>query len=240
MKNNFKLVLLLPIILLMTACSRNFLSTDQQNYYADEMVTVIKGKTHPQAKVSYQLDSQAQFHQAVNHDGSFAINIARAPQKQRVTIKSNYHQQRLSQVVQITKSKAIMPYQAFAQKYNYLLMAQQQKPTLDLNLNNKMKNIVQMPQQTIRINVQQHQLMAMTLIYPLKVIKTKSGMSTTAKSIVTMSELVGANGRSVLKQLSKQMRAAKKNQTSLKTITSNGKQFKLGVSSSKFYLYITR
>lgn len=239
MKNNLKWIFIVPIIFLMTACSKNTLSTSQTTYHADGMVAVVKGKTDPKAKLSYQINKQAQTKKVTNNDGSFAINVARSPQKQNIKIKSDYQQKQLYKTVQIAAAKPIMDYPEFAQKYNYLLLAQQQKPVLNSKLNNTITNIVNTPDQTVRINVQQQKLMAVTLIYPLKAMKTKAGVQNTSKSIATVSQLIGADGRDVLKQLAKQMRDAKKNQTSLKTITSHGKQFKLGVSSDKFYLYIT-
>lgn len=238
MKNvKYMLLALLPFIL--SACSNNKLTTSKNEYQADQMVATIKGTTNSKSKVTYQINS-SEPKNAINNNGTFVIQVPRSNVKQNIKIKSHNQNKTLQKDVFVNESNAILAYPEFAQKYNYIVMQQGGNKIIPLTLNNGIKNIVKDPLQTIRVDVQNNNLMAVTLIYPFNKIKNKTDMRKISMSIAMMSSLVGADGKQVMNGLSKTMKESKDGQTTFKTIKSNGINFQINVSTNSLYLYITK
>lgn len=238
MKNvKYMLLALLPLIL--SACSNNNLTTSKNEYQADQMVATVKGTTNSKSKVTYQINN-SEPKNASNNNGTFIIQVPRSNVKQNIKIKSHNQNKTLQKDVSVNKSNDILAYSEFAQKYNYIAMQQGNNKTIPLTINNGIKSIVNEPLQTIRVDVQNNNLMAVTLIYPFNKVKNKTDMRKIGMSIAMMSSLVGANGKQVLNGLSKTMKESKNGQTTFKTIKSNGINFHINVSTNNLYLYITK
>lgn len=224
---------------LITGCSHNYLTTTHQTYQADQMSAIIKGQCPTKAHLCYTIDHQSRLYALTNNKGSFVVSVPRSNEKQNVRLCSNYHGHKEFKSVKIKASRPVMNYAQFAQKYNYLHLGQSSASSIPLIINNEMKNLSIAPKATLRVNVQNQQLMGLTLIYPLAHLKSKDQKMAMAQSIMRITTLTGANGPQILRQLNQETRRLRRGKTVLRTITSNGRQIQTSITAQALYVYLT-
>lgn len=223
---------------LLTGCSHNYLTTTHQTYQADQMAAIIKGQCPAKAHLSYTINHQSRLHALTNNKGSFVVSVPRSNEEQNVRLCSNYHGHKEFKSVKVKANRPVMTYAQFAQKYNYLHL-EQSASSIPLIINNEMKNLSIAPQATLRVNVQNQQLMGLTLIYPLAHLKSKDQKMAMAQSIMRITTLTGANGPQILQQLNQETRRLRRGKTVLRTITSNGRQIQTSITNQALYVYLT-
>ncbi|GAB6092953.1 hypothetical protein [Furfurilactobacillus curtus] len=91
-----------------------------------------------------------------------------------------------------------------------------------------------------RMNVQDGQVMAASMMVPTKAFKSKAGQKEFGTSFALMAGTTGADAKKVMKEFGKQTKAAKKGNTTVHPIYSNGVKFTFGVSTSKIYLFMEK
>lgn len=111
-------------------------------------------------------------------------------------------------------------------------------------LKNVIRNAVNNKNYVLRVNVANNKLIGIALIVPTKSLSSgtnKKSAQTFATTFALLSNSLGANSKSVLKQFTKVAKEAKKTQTTtLKTIHSKGIKFSTGFSTKKIYIFITK
>lgn len=93
----------------------------------------------------------------------------------------------------------------------------------------------------IRGAIADQDVMGLTLIAPIKALKDKAALKEFGTSFALLAQSTGADSKKVMSEFSKFTKKNKKsNQTTMKTITSNGVKFNTGFSASHLYIYITK
>lgn len=94
---------------------------------------------------------------------------------------------------------------------------------------------------TIRANVANQQMIGMTLITPVKALKNKAALKVFGTSFSLLANATGADAKKVMHEFETFTKKSQAdNQTTMKTIKSNGVQFNTGFSASDIYIYITK
>lgn len=112
----------------------------------------------------------------------------------------------------------------------------QQLPTTATGL----KQILKSDSGSIRANVQDGQLIALTDVASVKAMKDKTKKTAFGTQFALLATAAGANAKDVLKAFADEIKDANSGSTTTKTITSNGVKFNLGLSASDLYIYITK
>lgn len=238
----YTLLMVVPLFfLLLTGCSKMSLSTTQKEYSADGLVAVIKGKASDYKKLTYTINGKTK---KVSVDGGhFAISVPVATNNQNVRIKAVNGSNTETKLVRVKKAKALQDYLTFAQSYNYTLLSLGQ-PTDQLQLiqQNGIFTHKKNDGTSWYYNVQDNQLMGIATKFSYKDLKSKTGQKNFATDLMIVSKLLGADGKQVLKDFSKQTKNASKNstKTSMSQITSKGINFNINLTTKEFYLYITK
>ncbi|AEV94744.1 lipoprotein [Pediococcus claussenii] len=92
----------------------------------------------------------------------------------------------------------------------------------------------------IRGNYQNGDMMGLTVIATTKAMKHPSQAKGFGTAFGIAAKEVGANPKDVMNQFKSYSKKAKSGQTTMKTITSNGVKFNIGLSTTRLYIYITK
>lgn len=106
---------------LLAGCGQQKITTTKKNYTADGMVAVIKGKAPHDAQLTAEIDGKTK--KITNHDGNFVYTVAPTTKVQTVALKSGT----AKRDVTVAASKGFGTYQAFAAKYNMILLQMNSK-----------------------------------------------------------------------------------------------------------------
>jgi len=241
-KLKYTLLMVIPLFfLLLTGCSKMSLSTTSKTYSADGLVAIIKGKAADYKKLTYTVGGKTK--KVAVDGGHFAITVPVATNDQNVRIKATNGNKTDTKLVKVKKAKALQSYLTFAQAYNYTLLSMGQ-PTDQLPLIAKDGITMHKKNDGTKwyLNVQDNQLMGIATKFSYKDLKSKTGQKNFATDLVVVSQLLGADGKKVLKDFGKQTKDASKNstKTSMNQITSNGINYNINLTTKEFYLYITK
>jgi len=236
------LLMVIPVFfLLLTGCSKMSLSTTKKVYQADGLVAVVQGKAANYQKLTYTVNGQTK--KVVMDEGHFNISVPVATTDQNVRIKAVNGQKTETKLVKVKKAQALQDYLTFAQTYNYTLLSLGQ-PTDQLQLISKDGVFTHKKNDGTKwyYNVQNNQLMGIATKFSYKDLKSKTGQKNFATDLMITSKLLGADGKQVLKDFSKQTKNAGKNstKTSMSQITSKGINYNINLTTKEFYLYITK
>lgn len=203
------------------------------------------------------------------HQQTVTLVADNAP-KHRVTVKQahplgNYHQfaQRYNQVIigaqlspeqrsQLQAAAQLKKDPQAARQNPQLLQQAQQAPGI-LNQARQKTRTVQLPAYrqgvhslvktnayTLRGNMQDNQLMGITMIVPLHSLKNKQAARQFGTAFMALSQACGANGKQVLQAFKRATSHQKAQQTTLKTITNHGVHYQVAFSPTGLYIYVTR
>jgi len=240
-KFKYLFLVIVPLFLLvLTGCSKLSLTTTKDTYKADGLVAVVKGKATDADKVVATVSGKTK--NVKLNDGNFAISVPVATHDKNVRIKATKGDKSTTEIVKVKKAKALTGYTTFAQQYNYAnltLGKQDDQLKLIANNNGILKHKTTNGTKLV-LNVQDNQLMGIAMNLSYKSMKSKSGMKNFATDLAMVSQLVGADGKSVLKDLSKQLKGTDGGKTTMKQITSNGVNFNINLTTKDFYLYVTK
>lgn len=240
-KFKYLFLLVIPVFLLLLAgCSKLSLTTTKDTYKADGLVAIVKGEASSADKVTYTVSGKTK--NVKINDDHFAISIPVATHDKNVRIKATKGKKTTTEIVKVKKAKALTGYTTFAQQYNYAnltLGKQNDQLKLIVNDNGIIKHKTASGTNLV-MNVQDDQLMGIAMNLSYKTMKSKAGMKNFATDLAMVSQLVGADGKSVLKDLSKQIKDADGGTTTMKQITSNGVKFNINLTTKDFYLYVTK
>lgn len=103
-----------------------------------------------------------------------------------------------------------------------------------------LKQVLKSTGGTIRVNVQDGQLMGITDIVPVKALKEKKLQQAFGTQFGLLANSVGADAKKVAKQFQKATKSSDSSSTTIDTITSNGVKFDVGYSTTSLYIYITK
>ncbi|MFD1419145.1 hypothetical protein [Companilactobacillus keshanensis] len=240
-KIKYLFLVIVPLfLLLLTGCSKLSLKTTKDTYKADGLVAVVKGKATDADKVTATVSGKTK--NVKLNDGNFAISVPVATRDKNVRIKATKGDKSKTEIVKVKKTRALTGYTTFAQKYNYAnLTLGKQNDQLKLIANNNgiLKHKTASGTKLV-LNVQDNQLMGIAMNLSYKSMKSKTGMKNFATDLAMVSQLVGADGKAVLKDLSKQIKDADGGTTTMKQITSKGVNFNINLTTKDFYLYVTK
>lgn len=93
---------------------------------------------------------------------------------------------------------------------------------------------------TVRLNVQDGQLMGITDMVPIKALKNKQAQTAFATQFGLLATAVGADAQKVGKAFQKATSDKDSSSTTIDTITSKGVKFDVGFSASTLFIYITK
>lgn len=93
---------------------------------------------------------------------------------------------------------------------------------------------------TLRGNMQDNQLMGVTMIIPLHSLKDKQAARQFGTAFMALSQACGANGKQVLQAFKRATNHQKTQQTTLKTITNHGVHYQVAFSPNGLYVYVTK
>lgn len=236
------LLMVIPLFfLLLTGCSSLSLSTTKKSYSANGLVATIKGKATDYKKLTYTVAGKTK--KVAVDGGHFAISVPVSNTNQNVRIKATNGKDTETKLVKVKKAKALTDYLTFAQSYNYTLLSLGQ-PTDQLQLISKNGIFTHKKNDGTKwyYNVQNNQLMGIATKFSYKDLKSKSGQKDFATDLMVVSNILGADGKKVLKDFSKQIKntGQSSTKTSMDQITSKGINFNINLTTSEFYLYITK
>ena len=227
--------------LLLTGCSKMSLSTTSKSYSADGLVAIIKGKVADYKKLTYTVGGETK--KVAVDGGHFAISVPVTTNNQNVRIKATNGDKVETKLVKVKQAKALQSYLTFAQAYNYTLLSMGQ-PTDQLQLISKNGISTHKKNDGTEwyYNVQDNQLMGIATKFSYKDLKSKTGQKNFATDLMVVSQLLGADGKKVLKDFGKQTKNASKSstKTSMDQITSKGINYNINLTTNEFYLYITK
>ncbi|AKP66507.1 hypothetical protein [Companilactobacillus ginsenosidimutans] len=240
-KIKYFLILLIPIFfMVLSGCSSLSVNTTKNEYSADGLVAVVKGKATKASKLTYSINGQKT--KLKMNDGHFVFSIPMSSNNQDVKIVANNGKETSTKIVTIKAAKPIGDYTSFGQEYNYAAFVSG-APTDQIPLVAK-DGIFKYKRPngtTLYFNVQGTSLMGISVVGTFKQMKTKAGIKSFEGSIATLAALSGADSKSVLKNLNKQLKDAKDgNKTTMSQIESRGIKFNINLSSDAFYIYITK
>ena len=105
---------------------------------------------------------------------------------------------------------------------------------------NGIYNAVDNSTYTLRLNVQNGDLMGATMMIPVKSFKDKAQAQQFATAFALFSQALGANGKQVMHEFESKTKNQDKTQTTSKTIINHGIKYSIGVSTTELYVYITK
>lgn len=240
-KSRYLFLLMVPMfLLLLTGCSKLSLTTTKDSYKADGLVAVVKGRVTDADKVTYTVSGKTKDVEV--NDDHFAISVPVATHDKNVRIKATSGDNSTTEIVKVKKAKPLAGYTTFAQQYNYAnltLGKQNDQMKLIANSNGIIKHTTASGTKLV-MNVQDNQLMGIAMNLSYKAMKSKVGMKNFGTDLGIIAQLVGADGKAVLKDLSKQIKDADGGKTTIKQITSKGVNFNVNLTTKDFYLYVTK
>ena len=105
---------------------------------------------------------------------------------------------------------------------------------------NGIHNVVDNSAYTLRLNVQNGDLMGATMMIPVKSFKDKAQAQQFGTAFALFSQALGANGKQVMHEFESKTKNQDKTQTTSKTIINNGIKYSIGFSTTELYVYITK
>ena len=93
---------------------------------------------------------------------------------------------------------------------------------------------------TLRLNVQNGDLMGATMMIPVKSFKNKALAQQFGTAFALFSQALGANGKQVMHEFESKTKNQDKTQTTSKTIINHGIKYSIGFSTTELYVYITK
>lgn len=105
---------------------------------------------------------------------------------------------------------------------------------------NGIHNAVDNAAYTLRLNVQNGDLMGATMMIPVKSFKDKAQAQQFGTAFALFSQALGANGKQVMHEFESKTKNQDKTQTTSKTIINHGIKYSIGFSTTELYVYITR
>lgn len=241
-KLRYLLLLVIPLFLLiLSGCSKLSLSTTKKSYNADGLVAVVKGQAKNYKNLTYTVNGETK--KVAVDSGHFAISVPVAASDQSVRIKAVNGDKTETTLVTVKKAKALEDYLKFAQTYNYTLLSMgQQNDQLQLISKNGIMTHKKNDGTKWYLNVQNNQLMGIATKFPYKDLKSKTGQKNFATDLMVISNLLGADGKKILKDFARQTKNADKNstKTSMSQITSKGINYNINLTTKDFYMYITK
>jgi len=117
----------------------------------------------------------------------------------------------------------------------------QAKQLLPTKVDDGVQQLLKTKNTTIRANVQDDQILGLTLIAPVKALENKAALKEFGISFTLLAKATGADATKVMHEFEQFTKKSQKdNQTTMKTIHSNGVNFNTGFSASDLYIYITK
>ena len=101
-------------------------------------------------------------------------------------------------------------------------------------------NVVDNSAYTLRLNVQNGNLMGATMMIPVKSFKDKAQAQQFGTAFALFSQALGANGKQVMHEFESKTKNQDKTQTTSKTIINHGIKYSIGFSTTELYVYITK
>ena len=101
-------------------------------------------------------------------------------------------------------------------------------------------NVVDNSAYTLRLNVQNGDLMGATMMIPVKSFKDKAQAQQFGTAFALFSQALGADGKQVMHEFESKTKNQDKTQTTSKTIINNGIKYSIGFSTTELYVYITK
>ncbi|MQS44154.1 hypothetical protein [Companilactobacillus mishanensis] len=240
-KTKYFLLLLIPIFfMVLSGCSSLSLKTTKNEYNANGLVAVIKGKATKTKKLTYTVAGVTK--KVSMNEGHFAFTVPTTSNQQDVKIVASDGSATQTKIVTVNKEKPLTDYTALAQQYNYnALMVDRPTDQLPLIVKDGIFTYKQPTGTTLYFNVQSNYLMGIAMKCQYKDLKSETGLKNFGMSLYTMSELAGADGKAVTKNLQKQMKNMDNgNKTTMKQITSKGVHVNINLAGNAFYVYITK
>ena len=105
---------------------------------------------------------------------------------------------------------------------------------------NGIHNAVDNAAYTLRLNVQNGDLMGATMMIPVKSFKDKAQAQQFGTAFALFSQALGANGKQVMHEFESKTKNQDKTQTTSKTIINHGIKYSIGFSTTELYVYITK
>lgn len=105
---------------------------------------------------------------------------------------------------------------------------------------NGIHNVVDNSAYTLRLNVQNGNLMGATMMIPVKSFKDESQAQQFGTAFALFSQALGANGKQVMHEFESKTKNQDKTQTTSKTIIDHGVKYSIGFSTTELYVYITK
>lgn len=192
-------------------------------------------------KTATQLSSQAAALKQEQANITAKVAAAKAKLKAGDTSASATLQTEAAKATQLKASAAKLQ-QTQATLAPKMKQAQQQvkSQTLPTTAKSGISNLSTTSGNTLRANVQNGQVIGLTLMVPTSALKNKADAKTFITSFSLLATSVGANAKHVLKAFSDKANKKNTSQTTTSTIHSNGLSFDLGYSTSTLYIYVTK
>lgn len=105
---------------------------------------------------------------------------------------------------------------------------------------NGIHNVVDNSAYTLRLNVQNGDLMGATMMIPVKSFKDKAQAQQFGTAFALFSQALGADGKQVMHEFESKTKNQDKTRTTSKTIINNGIKYSIGFSTTELYVYITK
>ena len=105
---------------------------------------------------------------------------------------------------------------------------------------NGIHNAVDNSAYTLRLNVQNGDLMGATMMIPVKSFKDKAQAQQFGTAFALFSQALGADGKQVMHEFESKTKNQDKTQTTSKTIINHGIKYSIGFSTTELYVYITK
>ncbi|MFD1428865.1 hypothetical protein [Lacticaseibacillus mingshuiensis] len=156
-------------------------------------------------------------------------SAATAKQPTKAELAAMTEAQRAALVKTQTELKAAMDKATAATK-------DQQLPTSVDGL----KQVLKTTGGTVRVNVQDGQLMSAVDIVPIKALKDKKLQEAFGVQFGVLANAVGADATKVGKKFQDATKNANSSSTTIDTIVSNGVKFDVGYSTTELYIYLTK
>lgn len=239
MRHFLKSIVALGTLLILAGCGQLKLTTTKTQYQPTQMMAVIKGQASHGAKLSYRLNGQQ--HTVKNNSGHFVLLVPASNQRQAVQIKATQGSQKQTKTVHVQQQPAITSYAALALKYNGgLAQMKLAGPKLPQVATTGVQTALKTTAYQLRLNVQNQQVINAAFIVPLKTMKQATGQKEFGTTFSLVSAALGANSQQVLKDFQKGIKNQEKDQTTFKTIRSNGITYNVSFSKTQLYIYLAR
>ncbi|MYV16195.1 hypothetical protein [Furfurilactobacillus milii] len=105
---------------------------------------------------------------------------------------------------------------------------------------NGVSDVVSTKDYRIRMNVQNGQVLGATMIVPTKAFKQKATQKQFGTSFALLTNGVGADSKSVMKQFGKETKSVKSGSSSIDPIYSKGVKFTIGLSPADIYIFVVK